>query len=178
MKNVARIKLSFNENTKQINIVLKNTSSVLYFLVVVVGGLLAKLCWTLAPPWTVAHQAPLSMEFSRQEYWSGLPFSSPGDLSDPGIEPGSPALQADFYQLSYVIMPVFLAPHYLTLHGLICYPRTPLRLPCNLWGQTIPLASFANTHSCFITGLLTSSIIKILQSSYLSLTSSDFLTTI
>ena len=47
-------------------------------------------------PWTVAHHAPLSMEFSRQEYWSGLPFFSPGDLPDPGIEPGSPALQADF----------------------------------------------------------------------------------
>ena len=45
--------------------------------------------------WTVAHQAPLSMGFSRQEYWSGLPFPSPGDLPDPGIEPGSPALQAD-----------------------------------------------------------------------------------
>ena len=38
-------------------------------------------------PWTVAHQAPLSMEFSRQEYWSGLPFPPPGDLLDPGIEP-------------------------------------------------------------------------------------------
>jgi len=38
-------------------------------------------------PWTVAHQAPLSMEFSRQEYWSGLPFPSPGDLPNPGIEP-------------------------------------------------------------------------------------------
>ena len=48
-----------------------------------------------AIPWTVAYQAPLSMEFSRQEYWSGLPFPSPGDLSDPGIEPKSPALQAD-----------------------------------------------------------------------------------
>ena len=46
-------------------------------------------------PWTVAHQAPPSMEFSRQEYWSGLPFPSPGDLPDPGIEPRSPALQAD-----------------------------------------------------------------------------------
>ena len=46
-------------------------------------------------PWTVAHQAPVSMEFSRQEYWSGLPSSSPGDLPDPGIKPGSPALQAD-----------------------------------------------------------------------------------
>ena len=46
-------------------------------------------------PWTVDHQAPLSMGFSRQEYWSGLPFPSPGDLPDPGIEPRSPALQAD-----------------------------------------------------------------------------------
>ena len=46
-------------------------------------------------PWTVACQAPLSMEFSRQEYWSGLPFPTPGDLPDPGIEPGSPTLQAD-----------------------------------------------------------------------------------
>ena len=45
--------------------------------------------------WTVAHQAPLSMEFSRQEYWSGLPFPSPGDLPDPGIEPGSPEWKAD-----------------------------------------------------------------------------------
>ena len=45
--------------------------------------------------WTVAHQAPLSMGFSRQEYWSGLPFPSAGDLPDPGIEPRSPTLQAD-----------------------------------------------------------------------------------
>ena len=59
------------------------------------GSLVAKSCMTLATLWTVAHQAPLSMEFSRQEYWSGLPFPSPGDLPDPGIEPGSPALQAD-----------------------------------------------------------------------------------
>ena len=48
-----------------------------------------------AIPWTVAYQAPSPMEFSRQEYWSGLPFPSPGDLPDPGIEPGSPALQTD-----------------------------------------------------------------------------------
>ena len=45
--------------------------------------------------WTVTHQAPLFMEFSRQEYWSGLTFPSPGDLLDPGIEPGSLVLQAD-----------------------------------------------------------------------------------
>ena len=48
-----------------------------------------------ATPWTIARQPPLSMEFSRQEYWSGLPFPSPGDLPIPRIEPESPALQAN-----------------------------------------------------------------------------------
>ena len=48
-----------------------------------------------AIPWTVAHQAPLSMELFRHEYWSEVPFPSPGDLPDPGIELGSPALQTD-----------------------------------------------------------------------------------
>ena len=48
-----------------------------------------------ATPWTVAYQAPQYMEFSRQDYWSGLPFPSPVDLPNPGIEPGSPAQQAD-----------------------------------------------------------------------------------
>ena len=62
---------------------------------VVGGGLVAKSCLTLAIPWTVACQAPLSMGFSRQEYWSGLPFPSPGGLPNPGIEPRSPALEAD-----------------------------------------------------------------------------------
>ena len=46
-------------------------------------------------PWTVPYHAPPSMGFSRQEYWSGLPCPSPEDIPDPGIEPGSPALQAD-----------------------------------------------------------------------------------
>ena len=55
----------------------------------------AQLCPTLCDPWTVAHQAPLSMGFSRPEYWSGWPFSSPGGLPNPGIKPKSPALQAD-----------------------------------------------------------------------------------
>ena len=59
------------------------------------SGLVAKSCPTLVTPWTVACQVPLSLEFSRQEYWSGLPFPSPADLPNPGIEPGSPALQAD-----------------------------------------------------------------------------------
>ena len=58
-------------------------------------SLVAKLCPTLAAPWTVACQASLSMGFSRQQYWSGLLFPSPGDLPDPGVEPRSPALQAD-----------------------------------------------------------------------------------
>ena len=48
-----------------------------------------------ATPWTVAYQAPQSMEFSRQEHWNGLPFPSPGDLPNPRLDPGSPALQAD-----------------------------------------------------------------------------------
>ena len=50
---------------------------------------------SFATPWTVAYQAPPAMGFSRQEYWSGLPFPSPGDFPDPGIELRSPALWAD-----------------------------------------------------------------------------------
>ena len=59
------------------------------------SSLVAKSCPTLETPWTVACQAPLSMGLFRQEYRSGLPFPSPGDLPNPGTEPGSPALQAD-----------------------------------------------------------------------------------
>ena len=56
---------------------------------------LSVLSYTFATLWYVAHQAPLSIGFSRKEYWSGLPFPSPGDLPNPGIEPRSPALHAD-----------------------------------------------------------------------------------
>ena len=59
------------------------------------ASLVTKWCLTIVTPWTVAHQAPLSMGFSRQEDWSGLPFPSPGDLPDPGIEPWSSAFQVD-----------------------------------------------------------------------------------
>ena len=59
------------------------------------GGKDDKSCPTLAIPWITACQAPLSMGLPRQEYWSGLPFPSPGDLPNPGIEPGSPAFQVD-----------------------------------------------------------------------------------
>ena len=73
--------------------------------------------WLFVTPWTVTHQAPLSMGFSRQEYWSGLPFLPPGDLPNPGIEPmspalagrlftteppGNPSLQGSPYKLSFV----------------------------------------------------------------------------
>ena len=57
--------------------------------------LVIQSCPIFATPWTVACQAPLSMEFSRQEYWSGLPCPPPGDLFNPEIEHRSPAIQAD-----------------------------------------------------------------------------------
>ena len=59
------------------------------------GGLVAKSCPTLVTSWTAACQAFLTVGFSRQEYWSGLLFPSPGDLYDPGIKPGSPVLQTE-----------------------------------------------------------------------------------
>ena len=55
----------------------------------------ASRVWLFATQWAVAHQSPPFMEFARQEYWSGLPFPSPGDLPNPGVKPRSPALQAD-----------------------------------------------------------------------------------
>ena len=61
--------------------------------------------WLFTTPWTVAHQTPLSMRFSRQEYYSGLPFPSPGDLPDPAIEPPSPAMQANSLPLSHLGSP-------------------------------------------------------------------------
>ena len=68
----------------------------------------AQVC-DFVTPWTLAHQAPLSMVFSRQEYWSGLPCPSPGDLPNPGIVPRFPELQEDFLPLSkWQPTPVFL----------------------------------------------------------------------
>ena len=65
-------------------------------------------CPTPCDPMDCSPQTPLSVGFSRQEYWSGLPFSSPGDLPDPGIEPGSPAWQADSLPLRHQGSPWFL----------------------------------------------------------------------
>ena len=63
-------------------------------------------CLTLCDPWAVAHDASLSMEFSWQEYWSGLSCPPPGDLPDPGIEPMSPVLQVDSLPLSHGVSPL------------------------------------------------------------------------
>ena len=65
------------------------------FISVKVKGKLLSLVQLFATPWTVAYQASPSMGFSRQEYWSAVPLPSPGDLPNPGIKPGSPALEAD-----------------------------------------------------------------------------------
>ena len=80
--------------------------------------LVTKRCRLFETPRTIAYQAPLSMGFTRQEYWDELRFLSPGDLPDPGIKPESPALQADSLLLSY--------------HG---SPSKPL---ANLWVSLVP----------------------------------------
>ena len=87
-------------------------------------------------PWTVAYQAPPSMGFSRQEYWSGLTFPSPGDLSDPGIEPGYPAFQADALTSEppvhcVLIQKFFYA--YANIHTIIFEKLTLDILFCNLF---------------------------------------------
>ena len=74
-----------------------------------------------AIPWTVVYQASLSMGFSRQEYWRGLPFPSPGDLPDPGIEPRSPALQADALASEPPGKPIYSYPNYIQIR-LFCLP--------------------------------------------------------
>ena len=68
----------------------------------IVYVLIAQSCLILATPSTVACQAPLFMEFSKQEYWSGLPFPLPGHIPHPGVQPKSPALEADSLLLSYL----------------------------------------------------------------------------
>ena len=73
----------------------KNTGMGCHFLLQCVKVKSLSHVRLLANPWTTAHQGPPSLGFSRQEYWNGLPFLPPGDIPDPGIEPGSPALQSD-----------------------------------------------------------------------------------
>ena len=90
------------------------------------GGLVPKLCLPLMTPWTVARQAPLSMGFPRQEFWSELPFPSPGDLPDPAIEPASPALAGEFFTPEtpgkpfYPLTTLCISSHYPQLTMCIC----------------------------------------------------------
>ena len=103
------------------------------------GGwwLFAKSCLTLATPWTVACQAPLFMGFSRQEYWSGLPFLSPGDLPNPGIEPGFPTLQADSLPIELQGKPmdftagcqIHFFPEFVWSSGMYIQKRLPSQVP-------------------------------------------------
>ena len=79
------------------------------------GGLVAKSCPTLVIPWTVACLAPLSMGFFRQEYLDVLPFPSPGDLPNPGIEPRSPAFEADSLPTEIWGKIHKIMPHYYSL---------------------------------------------------------------
>ena len=72
------------------------------------GGLVTKLCPTLVTPWTVARQAPLFMEFFRQEYWSGLPFPSLGELLSQGLNPGLLHFGQILYPLSQQGSPVYV----------------------------------------------------------------------
>ena len=87
---------------------LKNKSTEFFFEGTVTMNVKVSLpCLTLATPWTVAHQAPLSMGFSRQEYWGGLPCLPPGALPNSGIEPRSPGLAVRFFTV-YPSCPQFL----------------------------------------------------------------------
>ena len=87
-------------------------------MMLVVGGLVAQSCPTVCNPWSVIHQAPLSMGFPSQEYWSRLPFPSPGNLPDPVIEPASIVFlhcQAGSLLTTREAPPIFT-----TLHFILC----------------------------------------------------------
>ena len=83
-------------------------------------GNLLQLCLTFTILWTVAHQPPLFMEFSRQEYWNGLPFSSPGDLPDCRIKPVSPVTTAPPGKHIYIIDRTICKCKYICVHSQIC----------------------------------------------------------
>ena len=106
--------------------------------------------WLFATPWTVAHQAPLSMEFSRQEYWSGLPFPSPGYLPNPGIEPGSPALQANSVPSESLRKPLKEVAWSILINAYTLTRRVPVQpslvihsVPCE-WTSIMLTILFAN----------------------------------
>ena len=78
----------------------------LNFLFYIWGLLFSHQVWLFATPWTIAHQVPLFKGFPSQEYWNGLPFPSPGDLSNPGIKPASPPLAGRFFTIEPLWKPI------------------------------------------------------------------------
>ena len=101
-----------------------------------------------ATPWTVAYQAPQSVEFSRQKYWSGLPFPSPGDLPNPGIECGSPTLQAD--RITFTIaLEILMEPRNVGRWGKLWFPFHNHLFICE--PVCFPGGSVAQTVKCLST---------------------------
>ena len=103
-------------------------------------------------PWTAAYQAPPSMGFSRQEYWSGLPFLSPGDLPDPGIEPGSPTLQTDTLPSEppgKSVLPCYKCMHKMfnTFNTSIIFFKQ-LESPLWIWGNWVYVGMFTRYRFC------------------------------
>ena len=106
--------------------------------------------------WTVAHQALLSMGFSRQEYWNELPVSPPGDLSDPGIKPMSPALQVDSLLLSHQGSPICCIDMY---KYILMYPRAILQL-IHIYTHTYQTKVLSFKACLYMTGFLSTGIYR------------------
>ena len=132
------------DQTKGLFYLFLSLSMPILFIFVVVS--LLSHIWLFATPWTVAHQPPLSMGISRQDYWSGLPCPPPGDLPNPGFKPTPPALQVDSLPLSHQRSPILLIPGAIWDHA-ICkehlwlfnswlylerYDKCQKHLKCNL----------------------------------------------
>ena len=117
------------------------------------GGLVAKLCPTHVTPWTIACQAPLSMGFSRQEYWSGMPFPPPGDLPDPGSNLHLLHWQADSLSLSPLGSP-YINTHTYTWASLIAQSVKNRPAMQETWvgflGWEDPLEKEMATHSSIL----------------------------
>ena len=107
---------------------------------------------SLATPWTVAHQAPLSMGFLKQESWSGLPFPSPGDLPNPGLKPMSPALAGRFFTTESPGKPLFkitelkVTASFLYFHTHFCFSPA-IEWKCDLQQQKITSGDVFKFHS-------------------------------
>ena len=98
--------------------------------------------------WIMAHEAPLSMEFSREESWSGLPFPSPGDLPDPGNKPGSPALQADSLSAKLQGKPNWNVTWLIKRKEVLIHTATQVNCKSIMWNQRSqsPGMIYGSTH--------------------------------